>query len=161
MRALIGLCLLVMSHLGQILDPWHSQIFTIAHIVIGLTTYPFFYSSKVRCTQNGVFLGCYRQEWVSAPSGECSGTRKRQVTYGHFFIAIIKHRYASRPGRHIPHHRASPLATKVCNNVSARRLQSSRPSKKPSSLIHQCKLHTMWGKLNHFPVKISTWTSFI
>ena len=36
-RALIGLCLLVTSHLGQIRDPWHSQVFTIANIVIGLS----------------------------------------------------------------------------------------------------------------------------
>ena len=36
-RALIGLCLVVMSHLGQIRDPWHSQVFTIAQIVIGLS----------------------------------------------------------------------------------------------------------------------------
>ena len=36
-RALIGLCLLVTSHLGQILDPRHSQAFIIAHIVIGLS----------------------------------------------------------------------------------------------------------------------------
>ena len=33
-RAIIGLCILVMSHLGQILDQWHSQAITIAHIVI-------------------------------------------------------------------------------------------------------------------------------
>ena len=32
----IGLCLLVMSYLGQIRDPWYSQVVTIAHIVIGL-----------------------------------------------------------------------------------------------------------------------------
>ena len=37
MRALIGLCLLVMSHLNQIRDPWDSQVFTIAYIVIGLS----------------------------------------------------------------------------------------------------------------------------
>ena len=36
-RALIGLCLLVMSHCGQIWEPWDSQAFTIAHIVIGLS----------------------------------------------------------------------------------------------------------------------------
>ena len=36
-RALIGICLLVTSHLGQIRDPWHSQVFTIAHILIGLS----------------------------------------------------------------------------------------------------------------------------
>ena len=36
-RALIGLCLLVMSHLGQIPDHWHSQVFTITHILIGLS----------------------------------------------------------------------------------------------------------------------------
>ena len=33
-RALIGLCLLVTSHLGQIREPWHSKAFTIAHIVM-------------------------------------------------------------------------------------------------------------------------------
>ena len=27
-RALIGLCLQVMSHLGQIWDPWHKQVLT-------------------------------------------------------------------------------------------------------------------------------------
>ena len=36
-RALIGLCVLVMSHLGQMRDPWYSHAFTIAHIVIGLS----------------------------------------------------------------------------------------------------------------------------
>ena len=36
-RALFGLCLLVRSHLGQIRHPLHSQAFTIAHIVIGLS----------------------------------------------------------------------------------------------------------------------------
>ena len=36
-RALIGLCLLVMSQLDQIPDPLHSHAFTIAHIVIGLS----------------------------------------------------------------------------------------------------------------------------
>ena len=46
-RALICLWLLVKSHLGQILDPRHSQAFTKAHIVIGLSLHnPFFYSSK-------------------------------------------------------------------------------------------------------------------
>ena len=35
-RALIGLCLLVTSHLGEIRDPWHSQPFTITHIVIAV-----------------------------------------------------------------------------------------------------------------------------
>ena len=35
-RALVGLCLLLTSHLGQIWDPWYSQAFTIAQIVIGL-----------------------------------------------------------------------------------------------------------------------------
>ena len=28
-RALIGPCLLVTSHAGQIRDPWHSKVFTI------------------------------------------------------------------------------------------------------------------------------------
>ena len=31
-RALIGLGLLVTSHLGKIRDPWDSQVFTVAHI---------------------------------------------------------------------------------------------------------------------------------
>ena len=49
MQALIGLCLLVMLHWGQIRDLTGKamQVFTIAHIVIGLLLhYPFFYSSK-------------------------------------------------------------------------------------------------------------------
>ena len=33
MKALIGRCLLVMSYVGNIPDPWHGQAFTIAHIV--------------------------------------------------------------------------------------------------------------------------------
>ena len=36
-RALIDLCFLVTSHSGQIRNPWHSQAYTIAHIVIGLS----------------------------------------------------------------------------------------------------------------------------
>ena len=36
-RALIGLSLLVTSHLGQIPDPWRRRTFTLAHIVIGLS----------------------------------------------------------------------------------------------------------------------------
>ena len=36
-KALIRLCLLVTSHLDQIRDPCHSQVFTIAHMVIGLS----------------------------------------------------------------------------------------------------------------------------
>ena len=36
-RGLIGLCLLVTSHSGQIRDPWYNQAFTIAHIVMGLS----------------------------------------------------------------------------------------------------------------------------
>ena len=36
-RALIGLCLLVTSHCGQIIDPRDSKVFIIAHIVIGLS----------------------------------------------------------------------------------------------------------------------------
>ena len=35
-RALIGLCLLMTSHWGQIRDIWDSQVFTVARIVIGL-----------------------------------------------------------------------------------------------------------------------------
>ena len=35
--ALIGLCPLMTSPLGQIRDPWHGQFFAIAHIVIGLS----------------------------------------------------------------------------------------------------------------------------
>ena len=36
-RALIGLCLLRISHLGQIHNPANGQICTLAHIVIGLS----------------------------------------------------------------------------------------------------------------------------
>ena len=45
-RALIGLCLLVTSHLGQISDSWDSHVFTIAQSTWSLASYPFFYSSK-------------------------------------------------------------------------------------------------------------------
>ena len=55
--ALIGLCLLVTSHLGQIPDPWHSQAFTRAHIVVGLSlhiqslfTKARYFSSSTDCT---------------------------------------------------------------------------------------------------------------
>ena len=56
-RDLIGLCLLVTLHLGQIRDPWHSQAFTKADIVIGLSLHTgihIFYSSKVY----------YTMEWI-------------------------------------------------------------------------------------------------
>ena len=36
-RALIGLCLLVTSQWGQIQDTWDSHVYTIGHIVIGLS----------------------------------------------------------------------------------------------------------------------------
>ena len=36
-RALIGLCLLVTSGIGQIRELWHSQAFSMRHIVIGLS----------------------------------------------------------------------------------------------------------------------------
>ena len=36
-RALIGLCLLVISNWGQIRDPWDSQVFTKAPMVIALS----------------------------------------------------------------------------------------------------------------------------
>ena len=36
-RALIGLCLLVTLHLGQMRDPWHDQAFIVTNIVIGLS----------------------------------------------------------------------------------------------------------------------------
>ena len=64
MRALIGLCLLVTSHWGQIREPWQSQSFIIVHIVIGLSLHihsfihlrlyeRFLYSNKV-LTKYGV-----------------------------------------------------------------------------------------------------------
>ena len=50
-RARIGLRLLVTSHVGQIQDPWDSQVFTYsAYSNWSLATYPLFYSSKVVCT---------------------------------------------------------------------------------------------------------------
>ena len=36
-RALIGPCVILTSRLGQILDLWYSQVFTLAHMVIGLS----------------------------------------------------------------------------------------------------------------------------
>ena len=58
-RALTGLCFLVTSHLSQIPDPWHSQAFTIAHIVIAwsLATYPLFYLSISPKSSKYVYTG--------------------------------------------------------------------------------------------------------
>ena len=47
-RAHIGLWLLVTSHWGQIWDPWHRQMFTMAHKVIGLSLHIHFFI-HLRC----------------------------------------------------------------------------------------------------------------
>ena len=56
-RALTGLCFLVTSHLSQIPDPWHSQAFTIAHIVIGLSLHIHFFYSSIRLKSSKCHTG--------------------------------------------------------------------------------------------------------
>ena len=77
-RALIDLGLIVMSYLGQIQDHWHSQAFTIAHKVIGLShhIHSFIYLSKkhsaigVQCDRTiiGVIRPYISFDWLDRQS---------------------------------------------------------------------------------------------
>ena len=70
-RTLIGLCLLVMSQLGQIRDPWHSQAFTVAHTVIGLSLQirSFIHLSfKSLFSFSHVICFSFRPHWSLSPS---------------------------------------------------------------------------------------------
>ena len=51
-RDLIGLCLLVTLHLGQIRNPCHSQAFTKADIVIGLSLHIHIFHSYIDVLHN-------------------------------------------------------------------------------------------------------------
>ena len=58
-RALSGLCLILISHLCQIRDPWHSQAFTTAHIVVGLFLHIHSFIHKVSVSHIAVYFAIH------------------------------------------------------------------------------------------------------
>ena len=67
-RALICLCLTMMSHWDKLRDPWDSLGFTIS-----FATYPLFYSSKLNACLIPLPCGLRHRHWLRAISHHCMG----------------------------------------------------------------------------------------